>query len=125
MRNFQEKGAFKNIIQSWPVLIFLGILLIFFVFSIFRFMIKMGETTKNRKLAEIKVLELQENKEQLSNDIIGLKTEKGLEENIREKFGLAKEGEDLIIVVDSKEILDLDNEIKKNWLTSLFKNWFK
>ncbi len=125
MRNFQEKRIFKNIIQSWPVLIFLSILLVFFAFGIFRFMMKMGETVKNRKLAETRILELQESKEKLSNDIMNLKTKKGLEENIREKFGLAKEGEGLIIVVDNKEISNSDNEKKENWFILLFKNWFK
>lgn len=125
MRNFQEKKRFKYIMQSWPVLIFLGILLIFFALGVFDFMGKMIETSGKKKNIEQKVLELQETKERLSNDIESLKTEKGLEENIREKFGLVKEGEDLIIVVDSKESPELDNKTKLNWFTSFFSNWFK
>ena len=125
MRDFQEKKRFKHIVQSWPVLIFLSILLLFFATGVFRFMVKMRETTKNREIAEMKVFELQQAKEKLSKDIENLKTEKGLEENIREKFGLAKEGEDLIIVVDSKENLELDDKKKQNYFILLFNNWFK
>ena len=125
MKNFQEKKRFKHIVQSWPVLIFLSILLLFFATGVFRFMVKMRETTKNREIAEMKVFELQQAKEKLSKDIENLKTEKGLEENIREKFGLAKEGEDLIIVVDSKENLELDDKKKQNYFILLFNNWFK
>jgi len=125
MRNFQEKKRFKNFIQSWPILIFLGILLIFFALGVFDFMGKMIETSGKKKNVEQKVLELQETKEKLSSDIESLKTERGLEENIREKFGLVKEGEDLIIVIDSKENPELDDKTKLNWFTSFFSDWFK
>lgn len=125
MKNFQEKKRFKHIMQSWPVLIFLGILLLFFAMGVFDFMIKMRETSKNLKIVKVKVLEFQQTKKKLSKDIENLKTEKGLEENIREKFGLAKEGEDLIIVIDSKENLELDDKTKQNWLILFFNNWFK
>jgi cell division protein FtsB len=85
----------------------------------------MIETSKNREIAELKVTELQEAKKELTYDIENLKTNQGLEENIREKFGLAKEGEGLIIVVDNKENVNLNEETKQNWLISLFNKWFK
>lgn len=125
MKNFQEKTGLKHLIHSWPVLMLLGIVLVFFAFGVFRFLIKMIETSKNREIAESKLTELRENKEELSRDIENLKTNQGLEENIREKFGLVKEGEDLIIVVDSKENTDLNEETKQNWFISLFNKLFK
>jgi len=125
MKNFQDKKGLRYIVHSWPVLILLGILLTLFAFGVFRFMVKMKETSKNRKIAELKVSELQKAKEERSYDIDNLKTEQGLEENIREKFGLVKEGEDLIIVIDSKENTNLDSETKQNWFISLFNKLFK
>ena len=125
MANFQDKKGLTRIIHSWPILAFLGILLVFFAFAVFRLTIKMKETSKNKEIAELKVTELQTTKEKLFNDIENLKTETGLEENIRNKFGLVKEGEDLIIIVDNKENLDSSDETEPNWFISVFNKWFK
>ena len=46
---------------------------------------------------------LQDRREMLSSEIERLKTEAGKEEEIREKFGLVKEGEEVIIVVDDPD----------------------
>lgn len=125
MRNFQEKKGFKNILQSWPVLIILGLLLLFFAWGVIRFLVTLEETSKNKKMAEAKVAELTNSKEKLVTDIDSLNTDKGLEENIREKFGLGKVGEGLIVVVDDKNAVTTEKEGKKNWFSSLLDNWFK
>lgn len=125
MGSFQENKGLKNIVYSWPVLIFLFIILLFFAWGVIRFTVKMLETAKNRKIAEIKTLNLTQAKIKLTNDIENLKTEKGIEENIREKFGLAKEGEGLIVVVDEKKVGVVEDKEKQNWFTSLFKKWVK
>lgn len=125
MGSFQENKGLKNIVYSWPVLIFLFIILLFFALGVIRFTVKMLETAKNRKIAEIKTLNLTQAKIKLTNDIENLKTEKGIEENIREKFGLAKEGEGLIVVVDEKKVGVVEDKEKQNWFTSLFKKWVK
>lgn len=125
MGSFQENKGLKNIVYSWPVLIFLFIILLFFAWGVIRFTVKMLETAKNRKIAEIKTLNLTQAKIKLTNDIENLKTEKGIEENIREKFGLAKEGEGLIVVVDEKKVGIVEDKEKQNWFTSLFKKWVK
>ena len=124
MRNFQQKMEFKSIMQSVPVLVVLIIVLLFFAWGVIRFMIKLNETSKNRKIAEMKVSELTQAKMKLSSDIESLNTERGLEENIREKFGLAKEGENLIIILDDKNALNLKDK-KPNWFTLFLSKWFK
>lgn len=63
---------------------------------------KMQVTIENRKIAENKVAELEKEKKRLSSDISKLKSQDGVEESIREKFGLAKEGEGMIVVVEDK-----------------------
>jgi cell division protein FtsB len=54
------------------------------------------------QVVENKVIELQKQKEKLSLDIEKLKTDEGVEESIRTKFGLAKEGEGEIVIVEDK-----------------------
>ncbi|MEK7069266.1 MAG: septum formation initiator family protein [Patescibacteria group bacterium] len=124
MRNFQQKKKSRNILQSLPVLILLTIILCFFAWGVIRFLVKMGETSKNKKIAEMKVFELSQTKEKLANDIESLKSDKGIEENIRAKFGLAKEGEGLIVVVDDKNAPNLEDK-KQNWFIRFWNNWFK
>ena len=103
--------------------------MLFFVWGIIGFMGKMEVTRQNKKIAENKVAELQQEKIKLSSDIAKLKTEGGVEESIRLKFGLAKEGEGLIVVVDDKnsqeEAIDnFSNVLSKSiiWIPFLVPN---
>ena len=124
MRNFQKRRRWRNILESWPVLIFLALLLLFFTWGVFSFMRKMQTTRENRELAEKKIAELQEAKEKLSFDIDNLNTDRGKEKVFRENCGLAKEGEGLIVVVDEKNSPTPEDAEKSGFL-SFFRNWFK
>ncbi len=124
MRNFQQKKGWRDIIESWPVIIFLGVLLLFFAWGVVGFMGKMSATSENREIAENKLLELETKKERLTTEIAKLETEGGVEENIREKFGLGKEGEGLIVVVDDKNKVEVVEE-EKSWLPAWLTNLFK
>lgn len=124
MRNFQQKRGWRNIIESWPVIILLCLFLLVFAWGVVGFMGKMSATRENRKLAENKLAELQTEKARLSLDIANLKTERGVEENIREKFGLGKEGEDLIVVVDD-QTKPVEAPVEKSWFASFWDKLFK
>src|SRR3989344_1056661 len=106
MRNFQEKRTFKHILQSKLFLVLLSVILLIFAWKVFGFWGKMQETAQNRKLLEDKITALEQQKEKLSLDINTLKTDKGVEENIRDKFGLVKEGEGMIVIVNEKSPLE-------------------
>jgi len=102
MRNFQDKRSFKRVLQSKPVLFLLFLVFLVFAWGVFGFLGKMQETRKNKNNAYDKLEELKREKVRLSGEIDKLQTEEGVEATIREKFGLAKEGEGLIVVVDDK-----------------------
>lgn len=125
MRNFQKKGRLRRVMQSKPVLILLGILALAFAWNVVSLFDKMLDTVKNRKIVEKRMEQLQREKENLSMDIQNLKTEKGREESIREKFGLVKEGEGLIVVVeDENQQKNKNNQNEKEFIL-FFKNLFK
>ncbi len=88
---------------------------------------KMQVTIENRKIAENKLAELEKEKIKLSSDIAKLKTDSGVEESIRSKFGLAKEGESEIIIVEDKTTPEPVKEDSGGFFSSLmfWKNWFK
>lgn len=111
--------------QSKPVLITLGIVILISAWSVLRFWNKMEETTKNKKITEDRVATLLQQKEKLLVDINALQTDEGKERIFRENFGLAKEGEELIVVVDDKTQPEPPKTSSFSSFFSFFKNLFK
>ncbi len=72
-----------------------------------------------------KLKNLEERKNELESQVAKLKTDRGVEEELREKFNIIKPGEEAIIIVDkdsgvgSKKV-----EVETGWLTKL-KSLFK
>ena len=124
MKSFQQRGVWSNIIHSWPVLISLGLLVLVFAWGVIGFIGKMQITRENREIAENKMAQLEEEKKKLSSDIAKLQTDEGVEASIREKFGLAKEGEGVIVVVEDENSTVVESEDKGGFF-SFFWNWFK
>lgn len=124
MSNIKRKKAWKNIFESKPVLAFLAIIVLAFAWSVMGFFLKMQGAIERKEISENQFAELKEKKEKLSSDIAKLKTDEGVEESIREKFGLAKEGEGLIVIVEDKNSADAI-EAESGGLWSFLKNLFK
>ncbi len=102
VRNFQQKNGWRHIIQSKPVLILFGVLILFFAYNVLGLWNKMQDTEKNKKIAEDKIASLLQQQKNLSSEINSLNTAEGKEKLFRENFGLAKDGEDLTIVVQDQ-----------------------
>ncbi|MBI2630928.1 septum formation initiator family protein [Candidatus Nomurabacteria bacterium] len=124
MRNYERKITWRKVVESKPVLIFLGLLILVFAWSVLRFWNKMQETGQNKKIIEDKVTALREKKEKLMLDLESLNTEEGKEEFFRENYGLAKEGEQMIIIVEEKK-LEKQEEEDSGGFFSFFRNLFK
>ncbi len=123
MKNFQQKGRWKNIMQSKPILFLLGVIIVIFAWNVLGFLNKMRETEKNKEMVEAKVSLLKKQMENLSLEIESLKTDEGKEKFFRENLGLVKEGEDLIVVVEDKNAPIIPEENSGFW--SFLKNIFK
>jgi len=124
MKKFQNKKHYKKIMQSKHVLIVLGVCLIFFIFNIIQLTNKAIETRKNRNIAQNKINQFQQQKNDLEYKIQKLNTEKGMEENIRERFGLAKEGEGVVIIVEDKNKIENKEIENDKGFFSFLKNLF-
>ena len=124
MANFQEKKNHKNFFHSKPVLVVLSLLLVLFLLNVIKLANKAVETKRNKEIAQAKITELQEQKVKLESNIQKLNTEKGIEENIREKFGLAKEGEGMIVIVDDENKSTTENTEKKGGFLEFLKKMF-
>jgi cell division protein FtsB len=124
MRNFQEKKNKRKLMHSKPVLIILSILVLLFIYNVIKLANKAADTKRNREIAENKIIELQKQKEDLTKQIEKLNTEKGIEEDIREKFGLGKEGEGMIVIVDDESKNNNESAEKSGGFWSFLKNLF-
>ena len=101
MFDFYEKRKARNIVYSKPMLVILAILVIAFMYSVYGALEKERETrvVKNQRAAVLE--ELSEREEVLQLEIDRLNTEKGIEAEIRSKFEVAKDGEEVIVIVEA------------------------
>ena len=125
MRNYQQKRIWRDVMQSKPVLILLGIGILIFAWSVLGFWNKMQDTEKNKKIVEDKITALEQQKEKLTSDINSLNTDQGKEKVFRENFGLAKEGENEIVIVDDQNTPPSAASETSSGFFGFFKNLFK
>lgn len=100
MFDFYERRKIKQWLYSWPfliILIFISVLLIRGVSEVYQ----QERITRVNKNQRIEYLEELENREDaLQKEIDRLNTGRGVEEEIRQKFEVAKEGEEVIVIVE-------------------------
>ena len=111
--------------QSKPVLVLLGIVTLIFAWNVLGFWNKMEETRNNQKMVEEKVAELEQQKEKLSSDINNLNTDEGKEKVFRENYGLAKDGEYMIQIVEDNTPPASPAPAPSSGFWSFLKNLFK
>ena len=70
--------------------------------------------------AEAKLTELQKREAELRTDIAGLKSERGIEAELRERYDLAGEGEGVVVIVGSQP----PPPVPPPTPYQRFKNWF-
>ena len=98
--DIRQKARLRKAMYAKPTIIALVLLLAFVVHGSWGMYQKSAVANANKMKAEELVSELQVREKQLSEDIVGLSTERGIEEEIRERFMVAKEGEGVIIIAD-------------------------
>jgi cell division protein FtsB len=125
MKNFQQRRKLRQVMQSGPVLVLLGVVIVVFAWSVIGLFNKMRETADNKKSDEAEIQVLQKEKEDLLSNINKLKTNEGVEEVIRDRYGLAKDGESMIVVTDDQNSTQTATENKTTSFLSFFNNWFK
>ncbi|MFM2381454.1 MAG: hypothetical protein RLZZ76_221 [Candidatus Parcubacteria bacterium] len=105
MASFGKKKTFSDYLYSRPVIFVLGVACIFLIFSVYGRYTVEQDMLKRREAMEVEKKELLERKRILEEKVEYLGGERGLEEEIRTHFDVAKEGEKVIILMgeDQKE----------------------
>ncbi len=116
MFDFEEKKVIKNIIYSKVSLLILFVLLILVAKGAWNAYGDARVTKENKTLAEQQLLELGERGDSILAEIEQLNTQEGKEKEIRSKFSVIKDGEKMIMVVDSKDsLVDYSKEKNSVW----------
>lgn len=103
---FQEKRKVKKFMYSKVTLVVLVILTVLILKAVWSVYQKQQFTKDNLNKTASDYNNLKEREERLSREINWLKTENGIEQEIREKYGLVKPGEEVIVIVDKDNVDD-------------------
>ena len=115
MRELERRQKFKKRIYSFPSLIILVILLAFLIKGTWSIMNKKLESEQYVKNLKLESQQLEERQKNLEEDINYLKTEEGIDEEIKERFNVSKAGEKVVIIVDPKLVATSTEESSEIW----------
>jgi cell division protein FtsB len=108
---FQEKRKVKRLIYSRLTLVILLIILVLMLRSVWGVYEKAQLTKENLNKTTNDLAGLKEREQILSAEIEQLKTNSGVEKEIREKYGLVKPGEEVIVIVNKNDDLISDSDL--------------
>jgi len=98
--DFEQKRKFKKFVYSKPVLVAL-FLLVFFVgkatWNVYD-KLEMSKLNLEKEMRELQ--KLQERQAALASQIDYLQTDQGVEAEIRKKYRVVKEGEEIAVIID-------------------------
>jgi len=116
MTDFQNKRKFKKIIYSKLSFVILFIVILFLGKATYNIYQKSKFSSENYMAVNQEYSELKERHSMLKSEIERLKTDNGVEEEIRGKFNVAKPGETVVTIVNSNvSNEDADNSTKGFW----------
>jgi cell division protein FtsB len=100
MAVFREKKKFHQILYSRPTFVLLVVLFAVTLNSTWKMYEKASLAREQKDRLEKELEDLKTHESDLEAKIANLKTERGLEEEIRGRFSVAKNGESVVVVVD-------------------------
>ena len=122
--DYRKRKNINKVIYSRPFLLVFFMITAFFVYTVMSIVPKVIETRKNKNIVKAEFENLINQEGKLKSETERIQSEEGIEENLREKFRVAKEGEGLIIIVDEEGKEGVKYEEKKSFL-HFFKNLFR
>ena len=125
MLEFQEKRKLKRFLYSKVTFTILVVLVALFLNAVYGVYKKQDITKDNLSKTASSLDGLLAREKMLSSEIERLKTESGTEEEIREKYGLVKPGEEVIVVVDKNGDPGSNPTVTEISFWEMIVNWFK
>ncbi len=101
MSRLKNKNKFKKIFYSWPVFVLLLVIVLLVANGVWGVGKSERTSCGKKDSSEERYDKLEDKSDNLLSEIESLKTEKGRESEIRDKFRVVKEGEQLAIILKS------------------------
>ncbi len=120
MRELQAKQRTKNLFYSLPALVFLLVLTVMFAKGTYGVMKKRAESQMHVETLKARLVELEDRKQELNKNIDRLSTPEGVDKEIKEKFSVSKEGEEVAIIVDTRNASATTTGEEEGWLGKFF-----
>jgi cell division protein FtsB len=120
MIDFQQKRHIKNIIYSKVSFIILFVLVIFLGRATYDIYKKSRLSSGNYVEVKRDYESLQARKEMLESEISRLKTDNGIEEEIRGKFNVAKPGETVVTIISGSSSTSTDTNTNKGFWSNFW-----
>ena len=125
MLQFEEKRKFRKVLYSKATLCLLFLVLAFIGRATYRVYEKERDSAENLAIVERQYNDLQKRDDNLHADIKRLSSSPGIEKELRDKFRVAKEGEQMAVIVDSQASTESENEPPAMpWYVQLW-NWIR
>ncbi len=125
MIEFQKKKKFKKIVYSPIVLTVLFILLLFIINGVWNVHERAIISSNSLKREQIELNKIIERERKLETSLEYLKTDQGVEDEIRSKFRAVKEGEELAVILDDVIATTTATTTEQNiGLWNRIINWF-
>jgi len=125
MAEFQKSRKLHGILFSRATLIVLSAFSAILIFGLFNIVPKAMSTSRNKDLIVGQLDSLKKQSDSLEGQIEKLKTNDGVEEKIREKFRVVKDGEGLVVIVDDQKPAEPEAPAKQGIFWSFLKDLFK
>ena len=124
MLRFSEKKTFKRYLYSRGVLVLLAILILFTTHAVYGVYKKAQSAALYLAESEKSLAEMEEREKYFSKEIERLKSDQGVEEEIRKKFQVAREGEKVMVIMDDEGKGNGSTELPKKSLWQKILNIF-
>lgn len=109
MKNVESKKENKKA-RILATFIICSIFCLVLLVSIIKMGVKLVTLYENKKAVDEKLENLESQKYSLTESIESLSTESGVEETLRDKYFVAKEGESIVVVVEEEPVVTEENE---------------
>jgi hypothetical protein len=100
MLDFKEKRKLERVLFSRITIVILGVILAFLLSGVWGVYKKASIAYENKDRIARNLTDIQERKKSLLLDIGKLKSSRGVESEIRDKFGVVRDGEEVVVIVD-------------------------
>ena len=127
MQDFQQRKKIRKTLYSRNVVLLLGVITILIARGALGVVFKDIESRKNLEVAQAEIAIAQAKNDELSRHIAHLGTEAGIESEIRQKYSVSKEGEEVAVIVNPSATTTTIQKAKEgvwnsfvSWITNIW-----